>query len=699
MAHRILGLDIGKRSIRIAIVDKTLRQTTLTGFDEEPVTPVPAAEADGHPKLPYTAEQVAAVKRLLQRNLRPDDQVAVALPTKHAMHRTLSFPFKDDKAIAEAVGFELENHIPTPIADLMVDFVRTGEKGGLTEVLAVAAPRDDIEGYLDAYKYMGIEARHYGLQALNYAAFIRNMPVAKQGVTLFVDVGATQTEVVVVVDGRTQFLRNFAVGGQAIAQTYAHLVQSDLPPEELLREHAVLLPDEVLEDARERGLQQATVQALQPLLRELRLTLSGWQRKTRSRPDRMVVAGGLSQLNGLHDFLQRALDLPVQSVRLGDMPDVRVAQASAIGDRATLAIALALSAADVDGDHDVNFRQGELAYEGDYKVLRQRLPQLVAFLVLALCLLGIRSSLVYRALVIEQEQQLVSLQVLSKQLTGKSQSDFEAVKKELERPAVVDVTGLYPDISAFRALEDVSNILDKVTEPPDYKTPGGPEETPPPNPQMARPSADMLRPNADFLRPSADLLRPGQAVRPPPRTESPASTPESPASTPEVPAMPPPAFRGLPDMGGLPPTDRMPMPGVGRGGDSRTTTGPLLGVAPTAGGLPAGDPAAPPEGEPKPAGSEGHHIELSSVQIDRNHGTLRGDADTQDALLALQQAIDMHRCFGKVKSSSDRITFERHRDWFKFTVEFEIACPAEVVPTKADNADKAAPKKADDEED
>lgn len=651
MAHRILGLDIGKGHARLAVVDKTLRQTTLSGFDEEPVTELPQSEREGHPELPFSAEQVAAVKRLLARNLRPDDQLAVALPSKHALHRTLSFPFKDDKAIAEAVGFELENHIPTAIADLVVDFVRTGEKGGQTEVLAVAAPRDTVEGYVDAYKYMGVEARHLGLQSLAYAAFVRKMPVAKAGVTLFCDIGAGQSELVVLVDGKTAFMRSFAVGGEQMAQTYAQLVQSDLPAEVLFREHAVLLAEESLDDPRERALAQATTQALAPLLRELRLSLSAWSRKNRQRPDRMVIAGGVAQLNGLHAFLARAFDMPVEPVRLGDMPDVRLSGAAQLGDRAALAVALGLAAAEVETDHDVDFRQGDLAYEGDFKVLRQRLPQLAAFAVVALCLLGIRSSLVYRALVIEQEQQLSALQTLSKQLTGKAQTDFDSVKKELERAPLVDISALYPDISAFRALEDVSNIIDKVTEPPDYKPPGGPEETPPPNVEAPR-------------------GMPAEAVRPPPPPPSNTSDPVPP------PAMPPPTFRGLPDIGGQPPAERMPSP---------TAAGnPLSGVAPP---TPRGmggphEPAGAEGADPKPPGKDGHQIELASVQLDRNHGTLRGDADTQDALLALQQAIDAHRCFGKVKSSSDRITFERHRDWFKFTVEFEVACPAEDAKDK-----------------
>ena len=77
--------------------------------------------------------------------------------------------------------------------------------------------------------------------------------------------------------------------------------------------------------------------------------------------------------------------------------------------------------------------------------------------------------------------------------------------------------------------------------------------------------------------------------------------------------------------------------------------------------------------------------------------TMRGEADTQDALLALQQAIDSHKCFSKVKSSSDRITFERHHDWFKFTMQFEVACP-EPVEKKAKSKAAAKPAAADDKD-
>jgi hypothetical protein len=86
----------------------------------------------------------------------------------------------------------------------------------------------------------------------------------------------------------------------------------------------------------------------------------------------------------------------------------------------------------------------------------------------------------------------------------------------------------------------------------------------------------------------------------------------------------------------------------------------------------------------------GHKIELLSADVDRLKATLRGDCDTQDALLAFQQAIERHRCFSKVKSSSDRISFERHRDWFRFNLRFEISCPEREPRKKKSKPRKGA---------
>jgi len=656
MAHRILGLDIGRRAMRVAIIDKTLRQAALVGWDEE-LVPAGADEA---------ARQ-DALRRLLARTQRPDDVVAVGMPGSLCMHRVLTFPFRDDKAIAEAVGFELENHIPTPLSDLVLDHIPIGEKEGMTEVLAFAAPIAEVEKRLDFLTGAGVDARRLGLSALAYAGLVKQLPYAATGTTLVCDVGSHTTEVVVLQDGRVKGLRTLSVGGESIGQLFATHFDTDPGTPDLVASHGYLLPPGFApESGHERTLHDATTAALAPLLRELRQTVAVSARRGQSRPDRMLLTGGLSRLSGIFDHIEKALGIPVEAIRLHELPEVRAPQGAGdlqrLGDTHARAVAEALAAADPVVGQDVDFRQGELAYEGDYQVLRQRLPQIATFAVIALCLLGIRSTLNYRALVTEQDQQMAQVQTLSKSLTGKVMPDFETLQAELKREALVDMGALYPEMSAFKVLEEVSLLIDKVTEPPDYVPPSGPAEAG--APQLAQNEAEP------GLVPDPAMLRT------------------------------PPQFQGVPGLDGSPPARMREAPGMAVPG-MRAVSDPLPGRGtdrPGADGAGAPGNVDPGEsGDGGPAPFTGHKIELSAIDIERTSATLRGDADTQDALLALQQGIDGHRCFSKAKSSSDRITFERHKDWFKFTIQFEIACPAAVVGKAAAKAKGEAAKAAADE--
>ena len=163
---------------------------------------------------------------------------------------------------------------------------------------------------------------------------------------------------------------------------------------------------------------------------------------------------------------------------------------------------------------------------------------------------------------------------------------FSKLKTEMKRPIRIDLASYYPDISAVKTFEEVSKLVQEVTEPPEYKG----------------------------TMPSAKPGGPSAAARPP-------------------------------------------------------------GLATAGGKGPKGEKGPTGEEEEEKEAFTGHKIELMSTDIDRTKGSLRGDCDSQDALLAFQEGLTRHRCFHKVKSSSDRITFQRHKGWFRFTMRFEIHCP------------------------
>ena len=565
--------------------------------------------------------------------------------------------------------------------------------------MAIAAPQVAVEKFLAWLRSAGVEPRHVGLTALAYASLVRKLPDVSQGWTMVCDFGTRSSDTVLLHNGKTEALRSLSVGADTVAELFAAQFKTDKPVDQVLAEHAWLLPSGAqAETSDEKRLDAATREALEPLVRELRATMAYAMRRSRVRPERLMVTGSLCRLAGLYEYLERALGVPVHGVQLGELPDCRLSAADTLGDRGALAVALALAAADpLATDDDVDFRRGDLAYEGDYKVLRARLPYLALFAVAAVLLLGLRAGLTYKALSIEQDAQMAQLEALSKALTGKSSSDFDAVQTELAREPSIDVASLYPDMSAFKVYEVISAIHDKVTTPPDYVAPtgtpvGGPNDPEPPNPEAGRSPVVPMGP----LGPSGDpsMRAPGMVranILPQRTLGAPEGDPNGPrqmvAPTPAPDQEPP--EQVMPPERAVMPYDRISRrnrPSMGPQSEDEATPPPTMMGTPSTKASKAADKEADPEKDKEKKAIdvpfEGHKIEFSAVQVERTGVTLRGEADTQDALLALQQALDSHPCFGKVKSSSDRILLERHHDWFKFTLQFEVACRTEEKAAK-----------------
>ncbi len=603
MAHRILGIDLGTRMVKCAVVERSLRTAALVDFQQEAV------------HAPYDAvSRKAAMERLLSRVSKGDDLVEAGLPASACMHRTLQFPFNDEKSLREAAGFELESHIPVPLEDVVVDFVVAGEgRDGEYDVLTVAAPTSEVAEALETYKAAGVEPRTLSLVPLACASMLAQLPQCAEGKTLLLDIGAQGTEVLLAEGGNALALRSLSMGSDDVRSRFTEQFDVDSAETDLLVSHSVLLPPEVApRTSDERLLNEATQSAVMPWLREVRQTLAFVARGGRGRPDRIMLTGGMSRMRGLVEYVERALNLPVSTLDLSTLPINQLSgDVADVGDFGAAAVALALQGTDARGDQRMDFRQGEFAFEGDYQFVRERLPAIAAFMVVALCLLGVRTTIDYRALVLEKERQVSQLKKLSKELTGKRITSFSKLQAELQRPVKVDLASYYPQITAVRTFKDISGIIAKVTEPPDFR-PGGP----------------------------ARARLPGGA---------------------RIAQVAPPTMRGVPPLGGVPVRAQMPRrPGERSGNDGSKDT--------------AADLAAAKAGE-KPAGFFGHKVELLSVDVERSKVNMRGDCDSQDALLALQQAIGKHRCFHKIKSSSDKITFQRHKGWFRFNLGFEVRCP------------------------
>ncbi len=504
MAQRILGLDIGSKNVRIAVLESSLRSVRLVGLDTEKLTvvpppprPVPEPNEDGEVEAPDPDEIAAewaharrsaardALEKLKARGSLEADHVVVALPGDRVFTRVLQFPFADPRRIEQVVGFELEEHIPHEIEDVVIDHLvlESGDEGA--EVLAAAVPSGEVEDLLDLLAELDVDPRIVSLSTFAYLKLLQasreeSGEEARRCVAV-VDIGHHRTDVTVMQRGRLAFSRTVRRGGRHLTQSIARALSTDArTAERALISHGRLpcaLPAGG-GDPEMQGLAAAVAAGLQPILRDVNQTLRSHERVNGEPVEQIVLAGGLARLPGLAETMHSALEVPTAAleslpsdVETEDFPGTDNASAGK-------PVGLALELVRGGSRQSLNFRRGPFAYKGDFQYLAERAPAIVALAVMLL-LAAVGWYWVQRDnLARERDALAENLSAFTKAVVGRAISDPDLAKATIAAPPNKGYVEALPQRTATWVLDRVSVAVEAVrTMPSPLESevkPGGP---------------------------------------------------------------------------------------------------------------------------------------------------------------------------------------------------------------------------------
>ena len=401
MAHRVLGIDLGSYSVKVAVVVAGFRKSTVVDWLEQPVPPGPE---------PFEERATAVLGAMLRARGVVHDIPYAAMGGETLSIRILDFPFHGLKRaeLDKAVGSELEAQLPHDLDDMVyayeilprstlvpalegdpvADVPRTVAG---TRILAAATTRDRVQRLLDVTGRELLEPHAvvaaptaYGRVASSLAAY-GGIEAAGDDV-LLIDHGHTRTNVAVLRGGRVLFARTISRGGRHVTQSIA-AGWPDMSWDDAERakhdEGFIASSREPAPTDAWRRVSEQIRPALEPLVRELRQTIAACRAQTGAVVVRAILAGGGSRLNGLPGYLSEQLDLPVGIVTADDAPHLLGPMLTARGvpaDTALLALGTALEGA--SGRPAFDLRQGALAYKQDFSFLRAKASVLVGCAIL-----------------------------------------------------------------------------------------------------------------------------------------------------------------------------------------------------------------------------------------------------------------------------------------------------------------------------
>ncbi|MEK7519935.1 MAG: pilus assembly protein PilM, partial [Patescibacteria group bacterium] len=224
----------------------------------------------------------------------------------------------------EAVRWEIEQNIPLSINDVYYDwqFVETGPKIGHQDVLVSAMPKKFVDGFVSTLHTCNLSVKGLEVESVAVSrALVKNLASGEP--LLMVDLGATRTSFIIFSGSALQFTSSVPVGGNKMIEVIVQALGVE-------HQEAKRLFYEVGLDAHVDGGKVRTV--LEPLVRDLaeqiRNYISFYEghalHEHHARSDaagaqgsvaikKILLCGGVSNLNGLNVYLAMALKIAVET--------------------------------------------------------------------------------------------------------------------------------------------------------------------------------------------------------------------------------------------------------------------------------------------------------------------------------------------------------------------------------------------------
>jgi len=365
MPEKILGLDIGKNSIKAVRVTAGLR-----GYEVDRASIIDIDEAG-------SAEE--ALKKLFERGIFTDSICITALPAKDFFFRNIRLPFKDKKKISQTVGYELEPLIPCPADEVLIDYVIT-DQTDQTDIFSAAVHKSTVGDLIKYLKKCNVEASIMDIDAVPVVSRLLTS-YTDTGCGLLLDIGAGDTACVLFGKNGILHIRHLPFGGEKITIAIAEALKIEFSEAEKRKRtgHTSEAEEEISA-------------VCGKFFSEVKNTLQFLKLKgyLKEDPAKVFLAGGGALYPPLQKEMEAFFSLPIEMVDISAADDITMKKEVKNGWNPMLMNhALALAIRETKKSAGFNFARGEFGPKRKYEKFRKDFRWAAAIVFIILCAFGV----------------------------------------------------------------------------------------------------------------------------------------------------------------------------------------------------------------------------------------------------------------------------------------------------------------------
>ena len=365
MPEKILGLDIGRDSIKAVRVSAGLR-----GYEVASIALVNIDKEGG------TEE---ALKKLFESGIFTDSICITALPAKDFFFRNIRLPFKDKRKISQTIAYELEPLIPCPADDVLIDYVIT-DQTDQTDIFSAAVAKSAAGDLIKYLKKCNVEASIMDIDAVPVVSRLLTS-YTDTGCGLLLDIGDRDTTGVIFDKSGILHIRRFPFGGEKITKAIAKALKIEFSEAEKKKRTG---------DTGKAGEEISAMCGR--FFSEVKNTLQSLSLKghLKEDPAKFFLTGGGALYPPLQKKMETFFSLPIEMVDISAADNI-VMEKEAGKDWNPMLMnqALALAIRETKKNAGFNFARGEFGPKRKYEKFRKDFRWAAAIVFIILCAFGI----------------------------------------------------------------------------------------------------------------------------------------------------------------------------------------------------------------------------------------------------------------------------------------------------------------------
>ena len=291
---RPVAIEIGPQSVRVAQLADRRGAVRVVRFAEQELPSGVRWEVGGD-----RGPVVQAIRQALARAGIRARSAVISLPRGQVTARVGAFPPAERDELQRVVEYDLADHIPFPVDQVVVDFQQLGpsrDQPGLIDALVVAVPRELVREHLRVAEDLRLRVSAVTIDALALDDLARMTGREPAGISVAIEVGARATIINVMLQGALRLTRSVAAGGNLLVRAIQDDFAVDPQEAQRMRESDGLL---LLQKAPKPGALRAWVDNLLGEIRRSALSFGP------ARVTRFVLIGAESTTPGLKELLGR----------------------------------------------------------------------------------------------------------------------------------------------------------------------------------------------------------------------------------------------------------------------------------------------------------------------------------------------------------------------------------------------------------